>query len=158
MRMLGRSWMLVLFVLPMLGACAGPSGPWVELKGKRFVVEIADTDEARARGLMFRDAMARDRGMLFLFERQEPQAFWMRNTRIPLDIFYFDAQRRLVSTAAGVPPCTTPRCPSYPSTGPAQYVLELNAGLARELKTAPGDAITFSPDVEARIAGSLDSR
>lgn len=156
----GRDWWMALIALamPVLGGCAGPTGPWVELGGQRFLVEIADSDEERARGLMFRDTLARDRGMLFLFERQEPQAFWMRNTRIPLDIFYFDAQRRLVSVAAGVPPCTTARCPSYPSTGPAQYVLELNAGLSRELKTAPGDAITFSPDIDAQLAGSLDSR
>ncbi|MBB5207553.1 DUF192 domain-containing protein [Chiayiivirga flava] len=149
---------LIALAMTALGGCAGATGPWVELGGQRFFVEIADSDEERARGLMFRDTMARDRGMLFLFERQEPQAFWMRNTRIPLDIFYFDAQRRLVSVAAGVPPCTTPRCPSYPSAGPAQYVLELNAGLSRELKTVAGDAITFSPDIDAQLAGSLDSR
>lgn len=157
---LGWNWVvaLVAVAMPMLGGCAGPSGPWVELKGQRFFVEIADNDEERARGLMFRDTMEHDHGMLFLFETQERQAFWMRNTRIPLDIFYFDKERRLVSTAAGVPPCTTQQCPSYPSTGPAQFVLELNAGLSRELKTAPGDTITFSPDIDAQLVKSLDSR
>ena len=148
---------VALALVPVLGGCAAPEGPWVELKGKRFSVEIADDDAERARGLMFRDAMARESGMLFLFERQEPQAFWMRNTRIPLDIIYFDSKRTLVSTAAGTPPCTTQRCPAYPSTGPAQFVLELNAGMARELGAVPGDAITFSPDIDALVE-ALGSR
>lgn len=148
---------MALALVPVLGGCAAPEGPWVELKGQRFSVEIANDDASRARGLMFRDTMAREAGMLFLFERQEMQAFWMRNTRIPLDIMYFDKDRRLVSTAAGVPPCRTPQCPSYPSTGPAQFVLELNAGLAREMGVVRGDAIVFSPDIETLVK-PLDSR
>jgi uncharacterized membrane protein (UPF0127 family) len=131
--------------------CASDSGPWVELKGRRFAVEVADDDATRARGLMFRDSMAREHGMLFVFERAEPQAFWMRNTRIPLDILYFDSQRRLVSVAAGVPPCTTPQCPSYPSEGAAQFTLELNAGLARELGATRGDELVIDPRI--RVPG-----
>jgi uncharacterized protein len=111
---------------------------WAELGGERFRVEIAADDRSRMRGLMFREHLPRDRGMLFVFETELPLAFWMKNTRIPLDILYFDAQRRLVSVAADTPPCTTPYCPSYPSTKPARYVLELNAGLAAELGVGPG--------------------
>lgn len=139
---------MLLSALPMAG-CASQAAPWVELNGRRFVVEIADDDEERARGLMFRDAMPADHGMLFVFPRAEPQAFWMRNTRIPLDIMYFDARRRLVSVAAGVPPCTTPQCPSYPSEGPAQYTLELNAGKARELGVKRGDELHLDPRIGA---------
>ncbi|KAB8316152.1 DUF192 domain-containing protein [Tolypothrix campylonemoides VB511288] len=121
---------------------------WVELGGKRYTVEIADDDAERARGLMFRDQLASDRGMLFLFEDERPQAFWMKNTRIPLDILYFDAQRRLVSQQLGVPPCSAgDRCPSYPSDGPARYVLELNAGEASKLGLAPGAPLTFGPGI-----------
>lgn len=127
--------------------CASQTAPWVELKGHRFTVEVADDAEERARGLMFRDALPREHGMLFVFERAEPQAFWMRNTRIALDILYFDAQRRLVSVAEGVPPCTTPQCPSYPSDGPARFTLELNAGLARELRAARGDELLIDPRI-----------
>lgn len=152
-RLLPNAVVLVSILLPALAGCANQGGAWVELKGQRFAVEIADDDAERTRGLMFRDTMARDHGMLFLFERQEPLAFWMKNTRIPLDIFYFDAARRLVSVASA-PPCTTPQCPSYPSAKPGRFVLELNAGLSRELGTKPGDEIVFSPAITAQ----LDSR
>lgn len=147
MRSLAAS--LLLLLLAPLSGCASSDLPWVELNGRRFQVEVARDDATRARGLMFRDALPAEQGMLFVFERAEPQAFWMRNTRIPLDILYFDAERRLVSIAAGVPPCTTQRCPSYPSDGPAQYTLELNAGTARELGTQRGDELRLDPRIAA---------
>jgi uncharacterized protein len=132
-------------------ACAsGDSGTWVELKGKRFDVEVADDDDERRRGLMFRDAMPADSGMLFVHEREEPQAYWMKNTRIPLDILYFDGKRKLVSVQRRVPPCSAgDRCPPYPSEGTVLYVLELNAGMAEKLRVAPGDEVTFGPAVIA---------
>ena len=80
-----------------LSGCASGNGLWVEVGDARYAVEIADDDAERARGLMFRDHMADDRGMLFIHERQAPQAYWMKNTRIALDILYFDDDRRLVS-------------------------------------------------------------
>ena len=100
-----RALVLALSVACSLTACASARGPWVELAGQRYAVEIADDDAERARGLMFRDRMEDDHGMLFIHEREEPQAYWMKNTRIPLDIFYFDSRRRLVSVSRGVPPC-----------------------------------------------------
>jgi uncharacterized membrane protein (UPF0127 family) len=138
------SWSMLIWAMPLSG-CASTDSHWVELNGRRFSVEIADTNETRTRGLMFRDALPDDQGMLFVFEREEPLAFWMRNTRIPLDIFYFDAARRLVSVAKGVPPCTTSTCPSYPSAAPARFTLELNAGAAKRLGTQRGDVLTLAP-------------
>ena len=96
----------LLLVFPLAGlliGCASAETPWVELKGKRFQVEIADDDAERARGLMFRDAMAADHGMLFIHEDEEPQSYWMKNTKIPLDILYFDRERKLVSAAVRRP-------------------------------------------------------
>ena len=132
-------------------ACASSNkGTWVELKGKRFNVEVADDDDERRRGLMFRDELAADSGMLFVHEREEPQAYWMKNTRIPLDILYFDVQRKLVSVQRRVPPCSAgDRCPPYPSEGTVLYVLELNAGMAETLGVTAGDEVTFGPDVIA---------
>ena len=126
-------------------ACAAGE-PSVELKGKRFSVEIADTWERRELGLMYRDSMPADHGMLFIFPNEKRRAFWMKNTRIPLDILYFNADLELVSVSRNTPPCRTRRCPSYPSAGPARFVLELNAGLASELGVEAGDRLALDLD------------
>ena len=133
-----------------LCACASTAsddGAWVELKGKRFGVEVADDGGERERGLMFRDEMAPDRGMLFVHEREEPQAYWMKNTKIPLDILYFDEARKLVSVAHASPCSLGDQCPPYPSEGPAMYVLELNAGTAASVGAGPGDELKFGPGI-----------
>jgi uncharacterized membrane protein (UPF0127 family) len=140
--------MRLLLCVLMLAACSAcASGdPSVELGGKTFMVEIADTSEKQALGLMFRDSMPDDRGMLFIFPIEAPRSFWMKNTRIPLDIMYFDKDFRLVSISADTPPCRVSRCPSFPSVAPAQYVLELNAGKAAELGVGLGDRLTVKLD------------
>ena len=126
-------------------ACAS-GDPSVELGGKRFDVEIVETREKQALGLMFRDSMPADRGMLFIFPNEAPRSFWMKNTRIPLDIMYFDKNLKLVSISADTPPCRVSRCPSYPSIKPAKYVLELNAGIASELGVGLGDLLIVRLD------------
>lgn len=132
----------------LLSGCASAGAPWVELGGQRYVVEIADDDAERARGLMFRDEMPAERGMLFIHDREEPQAYWMKNTRIALDILYFDAQRRLVAQQRDVPPCSLgDRCPPYPSDAPARYVLELNSGEAARLQLENGAELQFGPGI-----------
>ncbi len=131
-----------------LGCATAGDGSWVELKGKRFIVEVADDDAERARGLMFRDELPEGHGMVFVHEAEAPQAYWMKNTKIPLDILYFDQQRKLVSVQQGVPPCSAgDRCPPFASEGPAQYVLELNAGVAATLDVKPGDPLVFGPEI-----------
>ncbi len=132
----------------IMAGCASGNDLWVEIGGSRYGVEVADDDAARARGLMFRDSMPADRGMLFIHERETAQAYWMKNTRIPLDILYFDQDRRLVSQQRDVPPCSLGnRCPPYPSAAPARYVLELNAGHAARLKLEDGAELRFGPGV-----------
>jgi len=132
----------------MLAACTAcaSGGPSVELGGKTFGVEIADTTEKQALGLMFRDSMPDDQGMLFIFPNEAPRSFWMKNTRIPLDIMYFDKELKMVSISANTPPCKVSRCPSYPSKGPAMYVFELNAGAAKKLGVGEGDKLTLKLD------------
>ncbi len=130
-----------------LTSCAS-GGSWVELGGKRYNVEIANTDAQREKGLMFRDELAADHGMLFVHERQEPLAYWMKNTHIPLDILYFDDARVLVSQQRDVPPCSLgDACPPYPSDAPARYVLELNAGEAAKLALHNGMQLRIDPHI-----------
>lgn len=130
-------------------ACAS-GGAWVELAGERYAVEIAATDAERAYGLMNREALQEGTGMLFIHEREEPQAYWMKDTLIPLDILYFNRARRLVSQQRNVPPCADGfMCPPWPSSGPALYVLELNAGEAERLGLEEGTELRFGPGIPA---------
>lgn len=139
-RLISR-FLFILTLIVSVGACASDA-PWVEVKGERFTVTIADDDQSRARGLMFVDELPDDQGMLFVFRREAPRAFWMRNTRIPLDIIYLDAEFQVVTIIKNAKPCRTQRCPSYPSVKPAQYVLELNGGMSDQLGLEVGDVIT----------------
>ena len=123
---------------------------WIRLDGHRYSVEIAQTDAQRARGLMFRDHMDPGHGMLFIHGEQRVLAYWMKNTRIALDIFYFDAAHRLVSVSKNTPPCDLGNaCPPFRSDGPATYVLELNAGLADRIHAKKGDLLSFGPGIPA---------
>jgi uncharacterized protein len=144
-----RAMPLTALILSLLtSGCGNAKDHWVELEGRRFQVEIADNDLERARGLMFRESMDESRGMLFIHDSQQPLAYWMKNTKIPLDILYFDKDRHLVSQQPDVPPCSLGnQCPPYPSRAPALYVLELNAGQAAKLGLKDGAVLTFGPDI-----------
>jgi len=103
-----------------------------------FLVEIADDEPERQRGLMFRPPLAEDRGMLFQFPVAAEQGFWMRNTPSSLDIIYIDPTGRIVSIA----PHTTPYSETtLASNGAANGVLELRAGRAEEIGAKAGDTV-----------------
>jgi len=142
------SALLFTCLLFLSSACAN-DGHWVELAGKRYQVELALDDASRARGLMFREHMPENHGMLFIHDDMQPLAYWMKNTKIALDILYFDAGRKLVSQQRDVPPCTAgDACPSYPSYRPVRYVLELNAGQAALIDLRNGEELVFSPSIK----------
>jgi uncharacterized protein len=106
--------------------------------------ELATTLETRTRGLMERPSLPMDQGMLFIFEVAQPLSFWMFNTLISLDIIFADAERRITSIYAAVPPCLPPlRCPTYTSHGLAQFVLEVNAGTAARAGIGIGDELRW---------------
>ncbi len=147
------SFIPALLLFPSLFGCAAAGEPWIEIADARYTVEVADDDAERARGLMFRDALPEKQGMFFVHERTQPLAYWMKNTRIPLDILYFDEDLALVSQQRDVPPCSAGNaCPPYPSRVPARYVLELNAGEARRLGLEEGARLQVSPEIEALLA------
>lgn len=143
---------LLLNMLLSATGCAQLTGaPWAEVNGRRFSIEIADNDETRTRGLMFVHELASDAGMLFIHDREEVVAYWMKNTYIALDILYFDEQLKLVSAQLNVQPCgDQPRCPIYLSYEPAKYVLEVNAGIAEQIKLKKGDQLKLSEAVMSK--------
>ncbi len=111
--------------------------------GKSVTAELAVTEEDRARGLMFRQTLNTDEGMLFVFQKDEYNSFWMKNTLIPLDMVWLDSSRRIIFIAENVPPCKAEPCPSYGPDLPSRYVLELKAGKAREIGLKVMDRLGF---------------
>ncbi len=101
----------------------------------RFTVEVADDAAERARGLMFVEEMPRSRGMLFVYEDARPVAFWMKNTLIPLDMVFADAEGRVIKVHDNAVPGDLT---GIPSDGPAQFVLEINGGMASDLGIEAG--------------------
>ncbi|MBI4440842.1 DUF192 domain-containing protein [Candidatus Woesearchaeota archaeon] len=110
----------------------------IQLKDTIFSVAIAETEEEREHGLMHVRAFRPDEGMLFLFERPGRPAFWMKNTIIPLDILFLDADQR-VATIFTVVPCTKEPCETYAPTRDITAVLEVQAGTAARLGIREGD-------------------
>jgi uncharacterized membrane protein (UPF0127 family) len=106
-------------------------------------IEIAETDEERAQGLMYRQSMGGTQGMLFIFETERPQSFWMKNTYIPLDIIFIDKDFRIVDQYLGADPKSNK---SIRSRRPATYVLEVNAGFCRAYNTGPGMTVKMERD------------
>lgn len=90
-------------------------------------VEIADDPSEQAEGLMGRTELPEGQGMLFVFRKPQKLSFWMKNTKIPLDIFFFDADGRFLGWRA-MEPCQKEPCPLYLSDAPATYALEVSAG------------------------------
>ena len=128
-------------------APANHAAPAVELHGQRFSAEFATDEAGRVHGLMMRSTLAADHGMLFVFPDTAPRAFWMKNTLIPLDILYFDTDRRLVSMQLDVPSCKADPCPTYPSNAAARYVLELSAGTTQRIGAKTADELKIEGDV-----------
>ena len=106
----------------------------VRLDGRDFLVEIADTPSKRQKGLMFRKHLCGACGMLFIFEKEEPLNFWMKNTLIPLDIVFISKDKKAVDLATLKPCPDEGNCPIYESKSPAQYVLEVKAGTFTNIK------------------------
>jgi uncharacterized membrane protein (UPF0127 family) len=111
---------------------------------RTFTLEVADTDATREHGLMKRDAMPPDHGMIFVFDYDAERSFWMKNTRIPLDIIYVNSAGRVVSIASMKPYDWSP----VPSHGAAKYAIELNVGVASQTGVKPGDILTIPPDAK----------
>jgi len=113
--------------------------------GTLIHAEIADTARKRAEGLMYREHLAKDRGMLFTFDQAQPWTFWMKNTKIPLDIIWMNEKKQIVHIESNVPICTRTDdgCRQYQPNEPALYVLELRGGMAEYYKLQKGTMLRF---------------
>jgi uncharacterized membrane protein (UPF0127 family) len=103
-------------------------------------IEIADTDAKREKGLMYRKSMAKGNGMLFIFEKEERQSFWMKETHIPLDIIFVNAEKQIVHITENTQPYSLKSIPSFEY---AQYVVEVNAGYCKQNEIIMGNKITY---------------
>jgi len=105
-------------------------------------VEIVSTDEGKRQGLSGRISLASDQGMLFVFDRPQVHSFWMKDMHFPIDMIWLDENYRVVDVTHDAQPS------SYPATFspkiPAQYVLEVNAGLAESFNVGVGTLLSFS--------------
>ena len=106
----------------------------------RFTVEVARTPQEQAAGLMHRQSLAPDRGMLFPYDPPQPASFWMKNTLIPLDIIFIRADGTIARIAANTVPLSLD---PVPSLEPVAAVLEIAGGRAAELGIAPGDRVEW---------------
>ena len=103
-------------------------------------LEVAADPAARARGLMGRTEVPEGTGMVFLYPRDVAEAYWMKNTLVPLSIAFVAADGRVVSVAE-MTPCTADPCPSYPPAGPYRYAVELRAGAFEAAGVGAGDKV-----------------
>jgi uncharacterized protein len=114
--------------------------------GVNIQAEIADTPRKRAQGLMYRDHLKKDHGMLFFFSEPQAWTFWMKNTKIALDLIWLDEKKRVTHIEQKVPICTKSddSCPQYrPNNADAVYVLEIAGGTVDRYKIEKGTKLQF---------------
>lgn len=133
---------VILCAFPTLAAKDFPKRK-ITLGSKTFVVEVAETPEHHERGLMFRDKLGPDEGMLFIFKNEQTRFFWMKNTLIDLSIGYFNKDKKLIDvqemkSGKGI---ADSALPSYASAQPAMYALEMNKGWFDRSKVKIGDKL-----------------
>ena len=111
--------------------------------GAVYKLELARTPEEQQQGLMFRESLPPGSGMLFLFGEPGVHQFWMKNTMIPLDMIWLDADGKVLFVSADTPPCKADPCPSYGPDKPAVNVLEIPGGMAKKEKIEAGSVLRF---------------
>ena len=134
----------MLILVLALAAAVPPAAPaCVMPDGTRVHLELALSDDEKQLGLMFRDVLPADHGMLFIFDADGPLPFWMKNTFIPLDFVWVSAAGGVTDVRAGVPPCRSDPCATFESATPARAMLEVNAGFAAAHGVRPGVQLRF---------------
>jgi len=117
---------------------------FVVINEKIIFVEVAITPEERQRGLMERESLQEDNGMLFVFSEEDTYSFWMKNMKISLDIIWINADGNVVYFVKDVPPCVQSPCQTYSPNADALYVLEVNPGLIDVLEIEENTEVIIS--------------
>lgn len=112
----------------------------------KIYTDIASTPEARERGLMFKEKLDKNNGLLFIWPDENPRSFWMKNTLIPLDLMFIPKDHKVVETAS-LEPCQTNPCSLYTSSASARYVIEVNKGFAEKNRIQNGDVFLLPESV-----------
>lgn len=116
-----------------------------------ITAELAITEAERQKGLMFRETLLPDQGMLLVFEEEDIYYIWMKNMKFSIDILWLDREKRIVHIEKNVPPCKKEPCPSYYSKTPSMYVLELRAGSVDENKLKLYDRLDFILPIKSQV-------
>lgn len=111
-----------------------------------FLVEIADSPSEWEKGLMGRNFLDAQKGMLFIFDNEDKYDFWMKNTLIPLDILWADVDGKIISINRNAKPCEKDPCELYKPSAKAKYVLEINAGLTQKYGIKTGNTMNISKE------------
>jgi len=121
----------------------------IDIKNQTYQFEIAATLSQKSLGLGNRDSLCQNCGMIFVYQKEGIQPFWMKNTRIPLDIIWLDKNGQVVDIKTAKPQPNTPdlKLTIYQNPVPAQYVLEVNAYEAQKLKLGIGDTINLPSQI-----------
>ena len=130
-------------VINDIGADLKPIPARVCVKDKCFKVETVVTEEEQKIGLMNRDHLALDNGMLFIFERENIYDFWMKDVLISLDIIWIDKNNKIIFIKENAKPCKTEKCELFGPNEKAKYVLEINGGLVERTEIKTWDVVKF---------------
>ena len=133
---------LIIALLMLLLLIACQKAPYVKIGNTTVSVELAVTSEEKAKGLMHREQLAENKGMLFIFEDEQALSFWMKNTLIPLDMVFINSDNRIVDILVAEP-CKKDPCKTYTPKADAKYVLEVNAGFSERHNAAIGDEVSL---------------
>lgn len=139
---------LILAVATLPAPRARPD-PSLTIGGQRINVEVANTPAERQKGLMYRTDLRENQGMLFIFPNQQQRRFWMKNTRIPLDIVFIDSGGEVINVEQADPEPGVPEkdLKQYRSERPAKYVLELNQGFSASHNIEKGSKVVFGGEL-----------
>ncbi len=135
----------------IFGCTTSPMQPTETLQENQLCIELtciqiekAITSQEQTKGLMFRENLNENSGMLFIFPDQKIRQFWMKNTLIPLDMIWINENKEIIGITKNAQPCKADPCQIYASNGPAKYVLEINAGFAQKKGLEKGQKIDFN--------------